>query len=350
MPLVITTIGAYPKPEYVELPDWFTVAEGPGTARPTAPWAYAMAAMADDAEALRPRGTHKVVREQVDAGIDIPTDGELRRENYNHYRCRHLAGFDFEAVREKVLCNGAYNAFLPTVRGPVTAREPFLVREWRIAQAAIDKPVKITIPGPMTVTDTVVDTFYSDPARMGANVVAALNVEVRALAESGCRHTQIDEPLFARKPDSALACGLDNLERAFHGAPDSVTRTLHMCCGYPDKLDWTDYPKADTNAYVQIADSVDASSVDAVSLEDTHRHNDLSLLEHFVTTTVIFGLLAIAKSRVETVDELVVRLRAVLNHIDAERVMAAPDCSLTFFGKSLAVQKMRVLCQAAKAI
>ena len=120
-----------------------------------------MAFMEDDAEALLARDTHEVVRERVDAGIAIRTDGELRRENCIHYHCRHLDGFDFGAVLEKVLRNGAYNAFSPTVHGPTVAPEPFLVREWRIAHAATDKHVKITMPGPMPVTDTVVDTFYS---------------------------------------------------------------------------------------------------------------------------------------------------------------------------------------------
>jgi 5-methyltetrahydropteroyltriglutamate--homocysteine methyltransferase len=350
MPLLTTTIGAYPKPRYIELPDWFTVANGPDTARPTAHWAEAMAAMGDDAEALLTRGTREVIGEQVAAGIDIPTDGEVRRENYIHYHCRHLDGFDFDGVREKVLRNGAYSAFLPTVRGPIASREPFLVREWRIAQAATDRPVKITMPGPMTVSDSVVDGFYNDPARMGAAVGAALNAEVRALAEAGCRYIQIDEPLFARKPEAALAYGIDNLERAFHGAPASATRTMHMCCGYPDKLDRDDYPKADPDAYVQLADAIEASSVAAVSIEDAHRHNDLSLLEHFATTTVIFGVVAIARSRVETVDELVARLRAALNHIDAERLVAAPDCGLALLGRALARQKMQALCQAAQAL
>ena len=350
MPLMTTTIGAYPKPDYVRLPDWFTVEAGPDTARPTALWADAMAAMGDEAEETLARATREVVLEQVEAGIDIPTDGELRRENYIHYHCRHLNGFDFEGVEEKVLRNGSYSAFLPTVRGPISANKTFLLREWQLAQSATDKPVKITMPGPMTVTDTVVDGFYDDPVKMGADIADALNVEVRALADAGCRHIQIDEPLFARKPDAALEYGMENLERAFHGAGTSAVRTMHMCCGYPDKLDREDYPKADPGAYVQLADAVDYSSVAAVSIEDAHRHNDLSLLEHFARTTVIFGVVAIAKSRVETVDELVERLQAALGHIDAERLIAAPDCGLAFLGRDLARQKMQVLCEAARRI
>ena len=170
------------------------------------------------------------------------------------------------------------------------------------------------------------------------------------MADAGCRYIQIDEPLFARKPAEALDYGFENLERAFHGCPDHVERTVHMCCGYPDRLDHPNYPKADPNAYLQIADAADASSIDAISVEDAHRHNDLKLLEHFQNTTVIFGLVAIAKSRVESVEEIRERLRQALEHIDGERIIAAPDCGLGLLSREMAVAKLRNLCAAAKAI
>ncbi len=347
MPILTTTIGAYPKPDYVRLPDWFTVVDGPDTATPTAGWEAALAAMGDDADDILTRGTVEAVHDQVEAGIDIPTDGEIRRENYIHYHCRHLQGFDFQGVAEKSLRNGAYSAFLPTVREPIQVRTQFLAGDWRSAQAATDKPVKITMPGPMTVSDTVVDAFYNDPRKMGADLADALNVEVRALAEAGCKHIQIDEPLFARKPRAALDYGIENLERAFNRCPTDVVRTMHMCCGYPDRLDRDDYPKADPQAYLDLAGAVNASSVQAVSIEDAHRHNDLSLLELLTDTHVILGVVAVAKSRVETVDEVESRLRAALAHIDQDRLLAAPDCGLGLLGRDLARAKMAVLATAA---
>ena len=350
MAILTTTIGAYPKPHYVTLPDWFTNSDGPDTATPTAGWEHALSALGDEAEAILSRGIQEAVRDQTDAGIDIPTDGEIKRENYIHYHCRHLHGFDFAGVTEKSLRNGAYSAFLPTVRERIHVRSEFLVRDWRTAQAATDRPVKITMPGPMTVSDTVVDDYYNDPRKMGADVADALNVEVRALAAAGCKHIQIDEPLFARKPQAALDFGLENLERAFHNCEVTATRTMHMCCGYPNKLDRDDYPKADPQAYADLAHAVDASSVQAVSIEDAHRHNDLALLEAFTRTRVILGVVAIAKSRVETEQEVAERLRAALSHIDADRLLAAPDCGLGLLGRDLARAKMAVLCRAAKLV
>ena len=348
MRLTTTTIGAYPKPGYVPITDWFQGDEGPDTVSPTKGYSAQMAKVKlGEAETLFVRAAEEVIRDQIGAGVDIPTDGEVRRENYIHYHCRHLDGIDFETLTEKELRGGAYSAALPTITGPISARDNFLPHDWKAAQAFTDRPVKVTMPGPMTIADTVANAFYDDDARLGADLAAAINAEFLALAEAGCRHIQIDEPVFARKPEQALAYGFENLERCFHGAPDGVMCTVHMCCGYPDKLDNPDYPKADQDAYLRIADAIEESSIQAISLEDAHRHNDLSLLEHFRTTTVIFGAVAVAKSRVETVDEIRVRLRQALDHIDADRLIAAPDCGLGLLGRDLAVAKLANLCAAA---
>ena len=123
-----------------------------------------------------------------------------------------------------------------------------------------------------------------------------------------------------------------------------------MCCGYPDRLDSIAYPKADPESYVQLAGSIEDSCIDAISLEDAHRHNDLSLLDSFNQTTVILGVIAIANSKIETVDEIEERLRLALNHIDSDRLIAAPDCGLGLLGRSLALQKLSNLGLAAERI
>jgi len=350
MAILTTCIGAYPKPEFVKLPDWFNVDSGPDTADPTAPWLKAMQDMGDEADAIIERGVGQVVMDQVEAGIDIPTDGEVSRENYIHYHCRHLNGFDFKNLTNKEVRGGTYAANLPTISGPVSVRDLFLVQDWKRAQGFTDRPVKITMPGPMTVSDTNCDAFYHDPKKLGADIADALNQEVLALAEAGCQHIQIDEPLFARKPREALDYGFENLERAFHGCPDRIVRTVHMCCGYPDRLDHPNYPKADPDAYIQIADAIEDSSINAVSFEDAHRHNDLALLERLKTTSVIFGVVTVARSRVESVEEIRQRLLAALGHIDHDRLLAAPDCGLGLLGRELAVAKLRNLCDAAKTV
>ena len=348
-PLLTTTIGAFPKPDYVKVPDWFRHG-GPSTEDPTCGGATFPAEIGGEVDEMLTRGTRDAVLDQVTAGIDVPTDGEIRRENYIHYHCRHLEGIDFDRLTEKTMRAGSWTARVPTITGPIKAGAPFLTRDWRIAQEATDRPVKITVPGPLTVADTIADAYYGDERKVAAALAAAVNAEIRALAEAGCRWIQVDEPLFARWPDKALAYGIENLERCFHGATDTVVRTLHMCCGYPAKLDQEDYPKADRQAYFTLADALDGTSIQAVSIEDAHRPNDLGLLERFTTSRVILGTVAIAKTRVETVEEIAGRIEAALGHIDAERLIVAPDCGLGMLDRDTALAKLSNMTAAARAV
>lgn len=349
MPLLTTTIGAYPKPDYLNIPDWFNSAGGPNTTDPTRAYSDYMRDAGDEIEALLLRAVDEVISDQVDAGIDIPTDGEIRRDNYIHYHCRHLNGFDFDNLTEKNMRTGAWTAWVPTIRSAISAGETFLVREWRIAQACTKRPVKVTIPGPLTITDSVSDDFYHDERQVGIALAEAINREVRALAEAGCAWIQIDEPLFARWPDKAVAYGMDNLDRCFHKTPKEAVRAMHMCCGYPEKLDQDDYLKADRSTYFTLADALEETTIQAVSIEDAHQHNDLTLLEHFKTIQVIFGAVSIAQSRIETVDEIRDRLAKALDHIDPHRLIAAPDCGLGMQSRESARAKLANLCAAAKS-
>ena len=353
MPLLTTTIGAYPKPAYLPTPDWFRNESKQETQRegsPTTAYNDYLSGISAETHALLDRATREVVQKQVELGIDIPTDGELRRENYIYYFCRNLSGYDFHDLTHQVLRNGAWEAYVPTVRGPIVPSKPIMVADYLVAQSATDKPVKVTLPGPLTICGSTADDFYHDKKALGADLADALNKEILALADAGCTWIQVDEPVFARNPDLALAFGFENLERCFAGVPDNVKRAVHMCCGYPMQLDDEDYEKAHPNVYFELADAIDASSINAISLEDAHRYNDLTLLERFHNTTVIWGSVAIAKSRVETVDEIKTRLKQALDHIDADRLIAAPDCGLGYLTEAMVHAKLRNMSEAAHAI
>lgn len=350
MAITTTVVGAYPKPDILPAFDWFQADGGPDTSHPTARYAEAIREMGQAAEARFVEAAAEVIRDQEEAGIDVVTDGEVRRENYIYYHCRHLAGFDFENLTEQDVRGGNYRAWLPTIRGAVEAGEPFLPHDWRAAQDVATRPVKVTLPGPMTIGDSVADVFYGDPRMRGEALARALNAEIKALADAGCRHIQIDEPLFARRVDDALAYGFEHLEICFDGVPAGVQRAVHMCCGYPDRLDREDYPKAPRESYFELAPAIDASSIQAVSIEDAHRPNDLALLELFRDTTVIFGVVAIAKSRIEPVEEIAARLAAAREHIDADRLVAAPDCGLGLLGRERARMKLANLAAAAAEV
>jgi 5-methyltetrahydropteroyltriglutamate--homocysteine methyltransferase len=220
-----------------------------------------------------------------------------------------------------------------------------------VAQSATKRPVKITLPGPLTIGDSVADEYYLDDARArGAALADALNVEIRRLAEAGCPVVQVDEPVFARKVKDALAFGAEHLERCFHKVPPSTERVVHVCCGYPDRLDAEDYAKAPNAAYFELAGVLEEVAIDALSIEDAHRPNDLALLERFPRKKIILGVIAIARSRVEEVEAVRDRLRAAQGHIDAHRLLAAPDCGLGLLGRELARAKLKVLAEAAHSL
>jgi len=174
MPISTCTIGAYPKPDYVPISDWFreksTVAKDPTKALDDC-----IDCQDPQVEEVLDRATREVVLEQAKLGIDVPTDGEVRRENYIHYHCRKLTGVDFAHLTPKDMRDGQWTVAVPTISGPVKAGNGFLVRDWRVAQAVTDNPVKITMPGPMTIIDSTYNSFYEDERKLAVDLATAIN-------------------------------------------------------------------------------------------------------------------------------------------------------------------------------
>ncbi len=349
MSIQTTCIGAFPKPDYVTTGNWAeTEQQEDGETRS---FTYTNDGACNAPVDSLDRATTDAIVDQVNCGVDIPTDGEQRRENYIHYHCRHFHGMDFDNLTEKVHRNGAAVAFLPTITGKIEPDEDhFLDRDFRIAQSATDHPVKITVPGPLTIMDTTADIYYRDERKLAFDLADALNYEIRCLAESGCTFIQVDEPVFARNVERALDYGVECLDRCFDGVADDVTRVMHMCCGYPGHLDDEDYLKADPMSYFQLADALDKSTVNQVSIEDAHCLNDLAMLEKYKSTSVILGVVTIASSSIETVDQVANRLSRATRHIDRERLIAGPDCGLVMLGRELAMKKLKNMCVAAHGI
>ena len=346
--MLTTVIGAYPKPSYLKLPDWFNVEGGTDTQYPTKDYQNAIKKMGGKAESIFQKATEEVIKDQIECGIDIVTDGEVRRENYIHYHCRHLEGIDFNKLTKKVARTGNYECWLPTITNKVSARDAFLVNEWQLAQKMSSKPVKITIPGPMTITDTISNEFYNSPKEMGKDLAEAIKVEINRLAEAGCKYIQVDEPLFARKPKEALEFGVQNLEKCFEGISNQdIEKITHICCGYPDKLDAVNYPKAPLNSYHEIAEMLDNSIIDSISIEDAHRYNDLNLLNKYKNKKIIFGVLKIASSKIDSEKDIYERVKEALNHIDKDRLILAPDCGLGHLPRELSKKKLKIMSEVA---
>jgi 5-methyltetrahydropteroyltriglutamate--homocysteine methyltransferase len=339
-----TTIGSYPKPSYLRIPDWFQNKDNSPK-----DWEKAWSLLGNKKDELIKKACQEIIKEQETAGIDIITDGEVRRENYILYHCRHLKGIDFSKLTKKVVRSGSYESWFPTITSKVVAGENFLPKEWKMSQSFTKCPVKITIPGPMSISDNISNEYYSDSKTMGIDLGNAINTEIKRLVDSGCRYIQVDEPLFARKPSEAIDYGIDNLERCFHGCPKEIVKIAHICCGYPNKLDAVDYPKAPLESYWKISEALNNSKIDEISLEDAHRNNNLSLLEKFDSKTIILGVVKIASSEMETEEKINQRVQQALEHIDERRLILAPDCGLGFLPRELCLQKLKIITKVAKS-
>lgn len=191
MPLLTTVVGSYPKPGYLPLPDWFRTKQDVNFVQQ-----YSETIKTTDTSTLRD-AVRKAIQEtlniQDDLGIEIPTDGEIQRESYIHYFCRHLKGIDFDNLTVKSSRNGAWVASLPTIVNNVEQlhTKPWVNNEWKESQEMTKRPVKITLPGPMTIINSVVDSFYNNDYELSRVLVNILNREIQALAESGCQYIQV---------------------------------------------------------------------------------------------------------------------------------------------------------------
>ena len=143
---------------------------------------------------------------------------------------------------------------------------------------------------------------------------------------------------------------MEGVERCFHKVPNDVTKIIHICCGYTDRLDDENYIKADPQSYFGLADDLNIMKIDQISIEDAHFKNDLSLLDKLTDKTLIFGVLNVTKSRIETAEEIHIRLSEVLNHIDRDRLIVSPDCGLGLLSKMQAKQKLETMCKAVETL
>jgi len=297
------------------------------------------------------KASDEIMQLQKDIGIDIITDGEMRRNNYIYPFCETLNGFNFQMKKEKVARNGKWKGIFPCVVSEISLKSESeradMSKEWEIAQGMIDIPVKYTIPGPLTISDTVYNDFYEDEEEFLAKLAVAVNQTILQLVAKGCKYIQVDEPVLARYPKK-IAKAIKNVERCFEGVPNDVTKIVHVCCGYPVYLDQKDYEKADLDAYLQIADALNESIIDQISLEDAHRRNGPELFKRLHKKTIILGVICVCSSRVESVDEIREHIRDVLQYLPRNQVMPAPDCGLIMLPDDIMKQKMKNLVEAAR--
>jgi 5-methyltetrahydropteroyltriglutamate--homocysteine methyltransferase len=338
LPLLPTTVvGSYPQP------DWLVDREKLSSRLPPRVRARDVWRVPEPfLEQAQDDATLLAVRDMERAGIDILTDGEIRRESYSNRFATALEGIDLDNPGHRPGRSGRPD-IVPRVVGPIRRRHPVEVRDVELLRLSTDRQIKITVPGPFTMTQQAVDDYYGDEARLAMDFAVAVNAEIHDLVAAGADVIQIDEPYLQARVESARIYAVEVINRALEGI--QVTTVLHTCFGYGLIVK----NKAVAGGYPFLEELL-ATRVDQISIEAAQPNLDLSVLERMRSKTMMVGVLDLGTPAVESQDVVEDRIRAALRHIPAERLVLAPDCGMKYLPRTAAFEKLQVLARAAHAI
>jgi 5-methyltetrahydropteroyltriglutamate--homocysteine methyltransferase len=334
-PLLTTVVGSYPQP------DWLIDRQAlsgrlPPRIRAGELWRVDerfLAEAQDDA-------TRVAVAEMEESGVDIVTDGEIRRESYSNRFATALDGIDLDNPGSALDRTGHANP-VPRVVGPIRRRRPVEVGDVQLLRSVTDRPIRVTVPGPFTMSQQAQNDFYPDAASMALDYAAAVNEELRDLVAAGADVVQIDEPYLQARPEAARDYALPAIERALEGI--EAETALHTCFGYAaivhDRL----------SGYPFLAE-LDACSADQISIEAAQPRLDPELLEQLPSKKIVLGVLDLGDMEVETPEVVADRIRAALRHVDPERLIVAPDCGMKYLPRDVARGKLRAMVEGARMV
>jgi 5-methyltetrahydropteroyltriglutamate--homocysteine methyltransferase len=336
-PLLPTTlVGSYPQPEW--LIDRKRLAEiVPPRARARELWRV------DDAwlEQAQDDATVLAVRDQERAGIDIVSDGEMRRESYSNRFATALEGMDSDNPAQVPARTPGRFQIVPRVVGQIRRRQPVQVRDVAFLRARTERPIKITIPGPFTMTQQLHDEHYKDDAALAMDCAAVLNEEIKELFAAGADVVQLDEPFLQAQPDKARRFAIPAINRAVAGV--GGTTALHLCFGYAARV-------ATKPSGYSFLPELDAADVDQVSVESAQPKLDCSVLAALPSKTIILGVLDLADPTAETPETVAQRIRNALPYVSADRLVLAPDCGMKYLPRELAFAKMVAMVEGAAIV
>ena len=284
------------------------------------------------------------IRDQERAGLDILTDGEMRRESYSNRFATALEGIDLDNPGEIVSRSGR-SIVVPRVTGRIRRKYPVQVRDVQFLRANTDRKIKITVPGPFTMSQQAQNEYYGSVEEMALDYAAAVNAEILDLFDAGADVVQIDEPWMEAQPDAARRYGLDALSRALEGAPRSAagTTALHICFGYAALV-------AGRPAAYSFLEELENSPVQQISIETAQSGLDCAVLAKLPSKTIMLGVLDLSTAEIETPEIVAARIRRALPYIDAERLVIAPDCGLKYLPRESAFGKMKAMVEGARQI
>lgn len=333
--LPTSLVGSYPQPNWLIDRVALQALRVPRTRAPQV-WRVApdlLEEACDDAARL-------AIADQTDAGLDIVTDGEVRRESYSNHFATALEGID-PTRTGAVGGRGGNEVRVPVFSGPARLRGPVGERDLRFLRAHTDRVAKATVPGPFTMSEQAETSYYADRRALALDLADAVRAQVEALFAAGADIVQLDEPWLERFPERAAAYGAEVINRAIEGLPGTVA--LHVCFGYGSLI--AEKPPSYASLEV-LADT----AADQVSLEAAQPHLELSQLGRLGDKTVILGVLDLRDEAVEPVEVVATRVRAALAQVPAERLVLAPDCGMKFLPRPVAFAKLRSMVEAATAV
>jgi 5-methyltetrahydropteroyltriglutamate--homocysteine methyltransferase len=327
-----TIAGSLPKPFWLAEPN-----------RLWAPWRHSGAAL-DEAKR---DATLLVLKVQEDAGIDIVTDGEQSRQHFVHGFLEFVDGIDFEHRVAMGIRNNRYTAMVPTVVDELRLRGRVHETEARLARAHTRKALKFTLPGPMTIVDTIADSHYGDRARLAMAFADLLNQEARALESDGVDVIQFDEPAFNVFMDDVKDWGIEALHRARDGL--ACTTAVHICYGYGIKanLDWKASLGSEWRQYEEIFPALAESRIDQVSIECRNSRVPISLLSLLANKDVLLGVIDVATDAVETPEDVVTTIEQAMRHVPKERIFPCTNCGMAPMRRDIAWAKLEALGRGA---
>jgi 5-methyltetrahydropteroyltriglutamate--homocysteine methyltransferase len=328
-----TVAGSLPKPSWLAEPNklW-------------APWKLAGAELA----AAKLDATLLAIKEQEDAGIDIVSDGEQARQHFVHGFLEFVDGIDFARKVEMGIRADRYKAMVPTVTGPLRLKGRVHATEARHARAHTTRKLKITLPGPMTIIDTIADAHYGDRVKMAFALADLLNTEARALAADGVDVIQFDEPAFNVYMTEASTWGVEALHRAIEGI--ACTTAVHICYGYGIKanIDWKQSLGGEWRQYEEIFPALAKSRIDQVSLECRNSKVPMHLLKLLDGKDVLIGAIDVASDEVETPDEVAAVIGEAMKYVAREKIIVGTNCGMAPMRRDIALAKLAALGAGAR--
>jgi 5-methyltetrahydropteroyltriglutamate--homocysteine methyltransferase len=279
------------------------------------------------------------IRDMERAGIDIITDGEMRRESYSNRFATTLEGIDIERPGSTINRSGVPIP-VPRVAGPIRRRAAVEVPDVVFLRKHTTRKIKITLPGPFTMAQQAQDDYYKDEEALALAFAAAVNEELRDLPAAGADVVQIDEPWLQARPDRAARYGVKAINRALQGIPG--TTVVHLCFGYAAAV-------KDKPTGYSFLPQLEATSASQISIEAAQPKLDLGVLKSF-SKTMMVGVINLGTAEVESASEVANRIRAALKHVPAERLVLAPDCGMKYLTREAAFGKLKALAEGAAIV